>query len=1101
VSTVKCPACAAENASRQKFCGECGSPLRPAEPQRRELTILFCDIVDSMSLSQKLDPEELRSVMTEYRRVASDIVARFEGHIAQWLGDGILSYFGYPKAHEDDALRSVLCGLELIEAVKRLDATLFRDPAFRLQVRVGIHSGPVVIGSVGGAGRQEHLAEGETPNIAARIQAEAEPNTAVVSESVAKLLPSRVELFELGPRSLKGATRRLSLHRVVGETRGTVRADEAALAASTQYTGRAQEISVLGERWSRAKDGEPQAVSIVGSAGIGKSRLVDVFRQRLEPNAVVLRCQCSALHRSTPFHPVLALIRERLAFGPNDSVAERVAKLEAELASIGHANQDGTSLLAPLFSLPAPNEELASTTSAQRRKILTLEVLRDWFLARARGVPTVCVVEDLHWADPSTTELVHLIFDSLEGSGPATVLLLLTHRPEQFTPPWSSSGGPVTISLHPLPPDETALMANRVVGGVLPPEALREVIRRTEGVPLFVEELLRFFVESGVLQASGKAYQLVRPPPGDQLPSTLNALLAARLDRLEPRPKEVAQLGATIGREFNYALIRAISSLDDAALREALDDLESAKLVERRGTLPDAQFAFRHALIQEAAYDTLLRVKRQDYHRRIATVLEDRFPELELTQPELLARHYGGAMLTERATFYWQKAAEQALARANNVEAITHLSKALQLTTSLEESESRDLAEFRMRLALAPAQMAIMGWPSQEVEVTCLRALDLSAKLLAGNVGENATEVQVGSAASLWLVWTVYFLRGHMKEALARAEQVLDLAMQSGNRAFEVMGHHAVGFTQYYVGNFPVAEEHARRGIAKFDVEAERFIVRYFQFSSTVCLQSFYASVLVNRGYPGEAHKRVQAALDLVEHQLGGHRPSRAYAEAFGAYRWMFQRDFRLLAESSKLLRLLSQQEGFLFWLPFADAFDGILLSQVPGKLDEGIDLLRHGIDGMHASGGVLTAVELHPWLAASLVTAGREEEAIAILDTVIADVNERGEMIGAPEHHRVRAEALGSLAEKRHSPSLLRDALQSNDNALQVARAQGATLLELRAAVTRVRLFARPIDDDSEKARSALETEAKALLRKVYDTFTEGFDSPDMREAAALLS
>ncbi|MBI3303724.1 MAG: AAA family ATPase, partial [Deltaproteobacteria bacterium] len=709
-----CSQCGFENPPQAKFCGKCASPLSarqngkrakgetarqrgkrakgetgkrkkvssefgvqkspesgvrssesgPVPAERRQLTVMFCDLVGSTALSEQLDPEEWREVVRTYHQVSAEVFGRFAGHVAQYLGDGLLVYFGYPVAHEDDAQRAVRAGLEIVGAIHELPLphTGLQRP---LQVRIGIHTGLVVVGEVGGGDKREQLALGETPNIAARVQGIADPDTVVISSATHRLAEGYFQYLALGPQTLKGVSTLVEVYRVLGESGSQSRFEVAVRTGLTPLVGRDEELGLLLKRWEQVKEGGGQVVLLSGEPGIGKARLVEELKERVAKEGYTrIEFRCSPYYQNTAWYPVIEHIQRLLQFRRDDSPEEKLAKLERGLREYHLPLQEGVPLLAALLSLPHPDGYPPLTLSPQKQKQKTQEALVAWLLAEAERNPLLAAWEDLHWADPSTLEFHGLLIDQAPT---ARVLTLMTFRPE-FSPPWGPRAHLTQLTLGRLGRREVEAMVEEITDGkVLPAEVLQQVVSKTDGVPLFVEELTKMVLEAGVYVGATHA-----SPSMLAIPTTFHDSLMARLDRLSTA-KEVAQLGATLGREFTYEVIQAVWPQHDETLQQGLQQLVEAEILYQRGLEPQARYLFKHALIQDTAYQSLLKSTRQQYHRQIAQVLAERFPETVETQPELVAHHYTEAGLIEQALPYWQKAGERASQRSAYVEAVAHL--------------------------------------------------------------------------------------------------------------------------------------------------------------------------------------------------------------------------------------------------------------------------------------------------------------------------------------------------------------------------------------------------------------------------------------------
>ena len=709
------------------------SPVATPEAERRQLTVMFCDLQGSTAISQQLDPEELRDVIRSYQELCAGAVSRFDGHIAKYLGDGLLIYFGYPQAHEDDPQRAVRGGLAILEGMGPLNSRLKADNDIELAVRIGVHTGLVVAGEMGGGDTIESLAiVGETPNIAARLQEVAEPNSVVISDVTANLVQGFFVSKGLGFHELRGISEPMELFAVQSESGAQTRFDVSAASHLTPLVGREQELGLLLDRWEQAKEGLGQVVLLSGEPGIGKSRLVDALTERLstEPHAL-RRLRCSAYHQNSALHPVLEYLEGWLGFGWADSAEVRVGKLETALAQVDFPLAEGVTLLSGLLSVPLTQRFHALAMGPEVQIERTRELLVALLLDSAEDQPVFLVVEDLQWADPSTLGMLGFLLDQVPT---ANVLVLLSYRSE-FTPPWSSRSYVTPMMLSRLTRRLAGEMVHRLTSGkTLPEEVLGQVAAKSDGVPIFVEELTRMLLESGLLEEAGDHYELTGPLTALAIPSTLQDSLTARLDRLSSA-REVAQLGAVLGREFTYELIRAVSPLDEESLGSRLQQLVDAEFLYQRGLPPDANYTFQHALIQDAAYESLLRSNRQQYHRQAAEAMEDGFADAVETHPELLANHFDEAGLAERAANYWLRAGQRTLAIYAFEEALAHFERGLvarDITLSGTEAAPDEEAA-ALLFGLARTQSAIgFGDKLLQAFAALKRAFEYYAE--AGNV-------------------------------------------------------------------------------------------------------------------------------------------------------------------------------------------------------------------------------------------------------------------------------------------------------------------------------------------------------------------------------
>jgi class 3 adenylate cyclase/predicted ATPase len=1032
---------------------------------------MFCDLVGSTALSERLDPEELREEVRGYQAVCAKVIGRFDGHIAQYLGDGLLVYFGYPLAHEDDAQRAACAGLGIVDAVGRLDTRFRREQGLRLSVRVGIHTGLVVVGEMGEGPRREELALGDTPNIAARMQGIAEPDTVVISEATYRLVRGFFDCRDLGAHALKGVSRPIPVYRVLHESTARSRLDVAATTGLTPLVGRDQEVALLLERWQRVVDGIGQVVWLSGEAGIGKSRLVQVLKEHvaLDPQAWLTECCGSPYHKDSAFFPVIDLFeRVILRFERQDSAREKLSKLEGFLVQYGFSLPEVMPLFAALLSVPLGEDYSALHLTPTRQKQKTMAALLSVLLARAAKQPVLFVVEDLHWIDPSTRELLDLILDQ----GPtARILTVLTFRPE-FQPPWALSSHLTPLALGPLPHQQTRVMVARVTGGKrLPEEIFEQVVVKTDGIPLFVEELTKTVLESDWLREQDDRYELTGPFPPLAIPATLQDSLMARLDRLAT-VKEVAQLGATFGREFPYELLQAVSPLDDGTLQHSLVQLVRAGFLYQRGAAPHATYLFKHSLFRDAAYESLLKRRRQQYHVKIAQVLEARFPEIAETQPELVAHHCAAAGLGEQAISYWHRAAERANQGSAYVEAITQLHRGLELVKTLPETTERACRELDLQTALGTALRASKGYTAPEVRQAYARAHELCER-----VGDTPQLFRV-----LRGLHSFYYVRGELQTARQLAEQLLSLAQRTRDAIPRTLAHYALGAILFYQGEFVPAREQLEQGMTLYDSQDHRTSVRLFGFDTGVITLGHLAWTLWSLGYPNQALQRIDKALTLarqVSHPLTLAFALNWVINVWGCCRWS---DAAYLSLMEELVEL-SQTQGFPYWLALGMIKRGWALA-IQGYREEGCALTRKGVEDYRRMGPEVGMPRVNALHAELFVEEVGVEEGLRLVAEGLRMAHENGDRHWEAELHRVRGELL-----------LRRGADDSQveacfNRAIEIARRQQAKSFELRAAMSR----ARGLRTQGKTAK------ARRLLQEVYDWFTEGFDTPDLMEAEALL-
>ena len=1063
--------------------GQVGAPpVVPPTPdaERRQLTVLFCDLVDSTVLATQLDPEDLREVVRAYQETCAKVIARFEGHIAQYLGDGLLVYFGYPLAHEDDAQRAVRAALGMVEALGQLNTRLEPERGVQLAVRLGIHTGVVVVGDMGGGARQEQLALGETPNLAARLQGIAAPNTLVISATTFQLLGGFFACQPLGTPPLKGQTQPLAVYRVLYESMSRSRLEAAGSTGWTPLVGREQEIGLLRERWAQVKEGVGQVVLLSGEAGIGKSRLVQVLQEHVaaEPQAWLTPCQCSPYHQNTALYPMIELLeRVVLRFDREESPQQKLSKLEGHLVQYGFPLAEAVPLHASLLSIPLTPDYAPLTMAPEQHKQKTLHALLTTLLRIAAQQPVLLVMEDLHWVDPSTLEFLSLLVDQ----GPtARILVLLTFRPD-FSPPWTGRAHLTQVTLPRLPRRQAAEMAGRVAHGkTLPAEVLEQVVARTDGVPLFVEELTKMVLESGLLQEREERYELTGPLPPLAIPTTLHDSLMARLDRLAT-VKALAQLGATLGRAFSYALLRAVSPWDEGTLGRGLHQLVEAEFLYQQGLPPEATYRFKHALIQETAYQSLLRSTRQQYHQRIAQALETHFPEVVETQPELVTHHYTEAGLSARAIPYWQHAGERAVQHSAYVEAIGHFTKGLEVLKALPETPERARRELHLQTALGPALVVTQGPAAPETEQAYTRA-----QALCGQVGETSQLFPV-----LWGFWRFYNNRGEPHRARTLGEQLLRVAHQTHDTALLLEAHHTLWATLVSSGELVAARAHLEQGFSLYDASQHRsHAALYGGHDPGVCCFCHAAWTLWMLGYPDQALRSIHAGLTLARELA--HPASLAIALRWMATLQQSRQEQHAAREGAEACAALAGEQGFAPESAQAMILRGWALVE-RGRGTEEIGQIQQGLAAYRATGSVLRQSYYLALLAEAYGKVGQVEEGLQVVAEALAGVHKTGEEVCQAELYRLKGELLQARVPSREadvSTPSSQEAEQCFQQALAVAQRQQARSWELRAAMSLSRLW----------QQQGKQAEARELLAPVYGWFTEGFDTADLQEAKTLL-
>ena len=1037
-----------------------------SEAERRQLTVMFCDLVGSTELSRRLDPEDLREVMRRYQDAVAGAITRYEGYVAKFLGDGVLAYFGWPQAHEDQAEQAVRAGLDAVAAVAKLKL----DNNVALQARVGIATGRVVVGDLVGEAAAEAVAvAGETPNLAARLQGVAAPGQVVIGTTTRLLIGETFDLTDLGAHELKGFAEPVPAWRVLGE--GDIDSDDEAkrVGGGLPLVGRQEELGLLLRSWQASKEGHGQAVLIQGEAGIGKSRLLEALREQVSGEDYIrVAHRCSPYHASSTLYPVIEHMKRVMGWKPEDSTGEKLEKLEAALKKQSLPPEESVPLYAELMSLPLPEDRYAPLDlSAKQKREQTLDALAGWLLEEAERRPVLNVWEDLHWADPTTLELLALY---IEQSPTVSMLNVLTYRPE-FVPPWTMHSHMTPITLNRLErPEVEALIGHQAAGKALPLEVVEHIVSKADGVPLFVEELTKTILESDYLHEEADRYTLIGSLSEVSIPATLQDSLMARLDRL-PTLREVAQLGAVLGREFVYEMLRYLAPLEEPVLQNGLGQLVENEILYQRGRPPRSRYIFKHALIQDAAYQSLLKRTRQQYHRQVAALMEERFPETVEAHPELVAHHYMEAGCNEEAVAYYQKAGQIALGRSANVEAVTHFERGLELLPQLPETPERHERELDMQMALGPALVATRGYADAGVERAYESAWQLCQRL----------EDSVHLPLVLRGRQVFHLLHGELSKAREFAKQFLDLAERQQDPALMVGSYHALGQTLFFHGDLIAARRTVEQGITLFDPEKHRLSHWPGGQPGEQCYL-YDAFALWMLGYPDQALRRSEEALVMADELANP--ANLVNTMCFAANLHVLRRDLSAARRRAKTTMEMSVEQRHSFYLGHGTVLHGWARA-AQGKVEDGIAEIDRGIATFRATGSQTWIPHFLGLQAEAYARAERIDDGLASVAEGLVLAEDTEQHCWQAELNRIKGDLL--LAASPNNPA---EAESYFSQALDIARRQQAKSWELRAAVGLGRLWQR--QGKLDKARD--------LLAPVHDWFTEGFDTPDLKDAKALL-
>jgi class 3 adenylate cyclase/predicted ATPase len=1039
---------------------------------------MFCDMVNSTALSGQFDPEDLRDIITAYRETCHVAIDRYEGFIANYSGDGIMVYFGYPRAHEDDAERAVRAGVEIVRA----HTTQSEAPSRQLAVRIGIATGLVVVGNpTGDNTREAAFAAGQTPNLAARLQALAPINSVVVAQSTKSLLRSQFEYADLGDKELRGIPGLVRVWRVVGYLQPVSRFAATADAKLTPMVNREKEISLLLTRWQQAKRCEGQLVILSGEPGIGKSRVAQEFCNRIITDGHYrVSFQCSPYHTSTPLHPFIDQLKSVIGLDEKCSPVSSLRNLEGAISATTDRKELLVPLLASLLSIDIGASYEPLDLSPQKQKDDTVAALTQLFVELARNQPALMIFEDIHWIDPTSYEVLSSLTNRIWNS---SVLLLVTSRPE-FQALWNTRANVTNIALNRLGRRLRAAMVGRITGAKrLPNEIVEEIAVKTDGVPLFVEELTRAVLESEQLHEKGGRYTFSGPKRGLTIPATLTDSLMARLDRLGDF-KQVAQIGAAVGRTFPYQLLLAVAEMQADLFALALEALEEAGLITRRGRIPDAIYTFKHALVQDAALSSLLRADRRRLHTKIAAALLNLYPERVEREPEVIGHHLTEAGRSEEAITFWLKAGIRAADTRANLEAIAHLRRGLEVLQANPGVPNGEEIELTLRIRLGVSLIRARGFAAQEVEANYMRAKELARKLSDERHAFTATRG----------LWVCHFIRADLSHASLLGNQLLELAGRTPsdgtpeqarqNAGLFIEAHRALGQTGLYEGRFVTSRKHFERGISLYDSDLHQHLVETHGIDPGIVCLSYLGYVLWFLGCPDQARRWSERALANAE---GTRHPfSLAFALTFTAYLCQHLGDVQGARDHAQRAMVLSSEHGFLHWKYQSMMLRGWALAEL-GEAAEGLREIRLGLDEYEGMDSSLASSWFRCLLASAYVQAGRRDAARQALDDACVMAETTGERFYLAEIFRLQ----GEMTLVHDTPRRIAAVEDRFMRSLEVAREQHALSFELRTSVSLARLWV-----SLGRVHDAAE-----LIGTIMSKYKEGHDTADVKTAVRIMA
>jgi predicted ATPase/class 3 adenylate cyclase len=1115
-----CPSCRTSNPPTNKFCNNCGAPLAEVTPavkftspesytpkhlaekiltsknvlegERKQVTVLFADMKGSMELLADRDPEEAGKLLDPIIEHMMEAVHRYEGTVNQVMGDGIMALFGAPLAHEDHAVRACYAALRMQESVKRYAEGVRRTEGIPIQIRVGLNSGEVVVRSIGSDLKMDYTAVGQTTHLAARMEQMAMPGSILMAADTWSLTEGFVQVKLLGPVNVKGLTVPVEVYEITGAGPVRSRLQAAAARGLTRFVGRSAEFETICQALERAGAGRGQVVALVGEPGVGKSRLFWEFtHSRRTVDWLILESGSVSYGKATAYLPVIDLLKAYFDIEDRDDVRKVREKITGKLLTLDKSLETTLPAFLTLLDVEvddpsAGSGQAPSAGSGQaiwqnldppQRRQRTLEAIKRLLLRESQVQPVVLVIEDLHWIDSETQSFLDSLIESLPT---ARILLLMNYRPE-YQHGWGSKTYYSQLRIDPLPPESAGELLRALLGEDANLDGLKRLlIERTEGNPFFIEESVRTLVETKVLVGERGNYRLAKPIESTQVPANVQAVLAARIDRLPPEEKRLLQSAAVVGKDVPFALLQAIADRSDEEVRRGLMQLQAAEFLYETSLFPDIEYTFKHALTHEVAYGTLLQDRRRALHARIVETTERLYGDRLVEQVERLADHAVKGEVWDKAVMYLREAGTKALSHSANSEAVAYFTKALEVVEKLPLSDDRKKQEFALLIALGPALQSTKGFGAPEIEPVYLRARELCRQ-----IGETSQLFPV-----LWGLWLLYLQRGELQMARDLATQLFSLAQHLRDTALLLEAHHALWATSFFLGELTLARAHSEHGIDLYDSPQHRVLaLLYGGHDPGVCCRDFGALTLWLLGYPDQALKRSHEALALAErlsHPL-------TLAEALGYAAWLheFRREREAVQERAEALLALASKHGFPYWLTQGTILRGWALAAGGQTEEKVVAQMCQGLLAYRTTGAEVARSHYLVLLAKIYGKVEKSEEALTVLSEALAWSRKNGGWYYEAELYRLKGELLLNAEREMQNPAFVyRSAEESFSEAIEISRRQQAKSLELRAAMSMSRLW----DKQGKKA------EARQLLAGIYGWFTEGFETADLRAAKALL-